>query len=130
LVRVALRNFRNKTGFHECPRCKSRSVWKTDPQNTLEDTLHLLLGVYPYRCARCDKRFMDAKASAAEASAPPNQNRWLAYLRSTGSRILRLVQRTPFEEGLRLNSILGSGSNSEKHQAALSKNVERLTKAS
>src|ERR1700751_1512166 len=84
LVRVALRNFRNKTGFHECPRCKSRSVWKTDLQSALEDALHLLLNVSPYRCARCDQRFMDAKASAAEVVAPPRTTGWLAAVPSVG----------------------------------------------
>lgn len=128
MVRVALSNFRNKTGFHECPRCKSRSVWKTDPQNALEDALHLLLNVYPYRCARCDKRFMDAKASAAEVVAPPRTSGWLASLRWAGSRILSLVQRTPFEEGLRLNSILRA--TPDQGQRPLAKGVERLTKAS
>jgi DNA-directed RNA polymerase subunit RPC12/RpoP len=129
LVRVALRNFRNKTGFHECPRCKSRSVWKTDLQSALEDALHLLLNVYPYRCARCDQRFMDAKASAAEVVAPPRTTGWLASVRSVGSWLLSLLQRsTPFEEGLKLNSILGASS--EQRQTPLAKGVERLTKAS
>jgi DNA-directed RNA polymerase subunit RPC12/RpoP len=128
LVRVALRNFRNKTGFHECPRCKSRSVWKADPQNALEEALHVFLNVYPYRCARCDKRFMDAKASAAEIVPPPSTTGWFGSLRHATSRIFGLVQRTPFEEGLTLNSILGA--NSEKQQTPLSKRVERLTKAS
>ena len=126
---MALRNFRNKTGFHECPRCKSRSVWKTDPQNALEDALHLVLNVYPYRCARCDKRFMDAKASAAEIVTPPRTTGWLASIRAAGSRALSLVQRsTPFEQGLQLNSILRA--NSDQGQGPLAKGVERLTKAS
>lgn len=103
-MRFALRNFRNKTGFHECPRCKSRSVWKADPHGTLEETLHLLLRVSPYRCARCDKRFMDAKKVRADAPAP-RVNRWLAYARSTASRLMKSKQRSPFEEGLKLTFV-------------------------
>jgi transposase len=121
-VRLALRNFRNKTGFHECPQCKSRSVWRADPHGTLEETLHLLLRVAPYRCARCDKRFMDSKTCAADAPAP-RTNRWFAYARSTASRVLKSAQRTPFEEALKLNSIFAQSP--EKRDARLQDSVER-----
>jgi hypothetical protein len=50
---------------------------------------------------------MDAKVFAADAPAP-RAKRWLAYARSTASRLLKLVQRTPFEE-LRLNSLFAQG---------------------
>ena len=106
-MRFPLRNFRNKTGFHECPRCKSRSVWKADPHGTLEETLHRLLKVSPYRCARCDKRFLDSKVFAADAPAPRGK-RWFAYFRLTASRVLKSVQRTPLEE-LRLHSLFAQG---------------------
>ncbi len=124
MVRLALRNFRNKTGFHQCPQCKSRSVWRADPHGTLEETLHLLLRVSPYRCARCDKRFMDAKVCAADAPAP-QMRRWLDYARSVASRMLESTQRTPFEEGLKLMSILAP--RAEKRDASLD-SVEQLTK--
>jgi len=95
LVRLG---FRNKTGFHECPQCLSRSVWKADPYGTLEETLHHFLRLSPYRCARCDARFMDSKIPTA--GAPPRLvRRWL-------SRGWRLLQRTPLDESLRLYSIL------------------------
>ena len=126
-MRLALRNFRNKTGFHECPRCKSRSVWKADSHGMLEETLHLLLRVSPYRCARCDKRFMDSKVCAADAPAP-RTNRWFAYARSTASRVLKAAQRTSFEEALKVNSIFAQVP--EKHDDRLRGSVERLTKAS
>ena len=90
---------RNKTGFHECPQCKSRSVWKADPYGALEETLHRFLRLSPYRCARCDKRFMDSKIPVP--GAPPRLiRRWL-------SRASRLLQRTPLDEALRMYSILG-----------------------
>lgn len=91
--------FRNKTGFHECPQCKSRSVWKADPYGTLEETLHRWLRLSPYRCARCDRRFMDSKIPVADAP-PALMRRWL-------SRASRLLHRTPLDEALRRYSILG-----------------------
>jgi DNA-directed RNA polymerase subunit RPC12/RpoP len=95
-VRLGLRN---KTGFHECPQCKSRSVWKADPYGALEEALHHFLRLSPYRCARCDKRFMDSKIPVP--GAPPRLiRRWL-------SRASRLMRRTPLDEALRMYSILG-----------------------
>jgi len=96
LVRLG---FRNKTGFHECPQCRSRSVWKADPYGTLEETLHRLLKLSPYRCARCDRRFMDSKIPTADAP-PALMRRWL-------SRASRLLHRTPLDEALKQYSILG-----------------------
>jgi DNA-directed RNA polymerase subunit RPC12/RpoP len=127
-VRLALRNFRNRAGFHECPRCKSRSVWKADPQGALEETLHLLLIVSPYRCARCDKRFMDSKVGSGTATetASPRISRWLASARSILSRVL--TRRAPFEDGLRLNSIFAR--KLETTEAPLPDTLGRLTKAS
>jgi hypothetical protein len=94
LVRLG---FRNKAGFHECPQCKSRSVWKADPYGTLEETLHRFLRLSPYRCARCDRRFMDSKIPASDA--PPHLvRRWL-------SRASRLLHRTPLDEALKRYSI-------------------------
>jgi hypothetical protein len=95
LVRLG---FRNKTGFHECPQCLSRSVWKADPYGTFEETLHKYLRLSPYRCARCDTRFMDSKIPT-EGAPPRLIRRWL-------SRGWRLLQRTPLDESLRLYSIL------------------------
>jgi hypothetical protein len=91
----------------------------------LEETLQLLLRVSPYRCARCDKRFMDSKACAADTPTP-QMSRWLAYARSMASRMLRSTQRTPFDDGLKLNYILAP--RAEKRDAALADSVERLTK--
>jgi DNA-directed RNA polymerase subunit RPC12/RpoP len=94
LVRLG---FRNKAGFHECPQCKSRSVWKADPYGTLEETLHRFLRLSPYRCARCDRRFMDSKIPASDTS-PHLVQRWL-------SRASRLLHRTPLDEALKRYSI-------------------------
>lgn len=127
LVRLALKNFRNKTGFHECPQCQSRSVWRADPHGTLEETLHFLLRVSPYRCARCDRRFMDSKVCAADGPAP-RTNRWMAYMRSVASRVLKSTQRSPFDEVLKLNSLFTA--NSAKRDASLPDSVEHMTKAS
>jgi dissimilatory sulfite reductase (desulfoviridin) alpha/beta subunit len=123
-VRSALRNFRNKTGFHQCPRCKGRSVWRCDPTGTLEETLHVLLKVSPYRCARCDQRFMDSKVCPADASAQ-QESRWRVYVGSVTSRMLG-SSRTPLEEVLKLRSILVASV--EKHSAPLPDSVEQLTK--
>ena len=122
MVRLALRNFRNKTGFHECPRCKSRSVWRADPHGALEETLHLLLRVSAYRCARCDKRFMDAKAYAGEVT-PAKPGRLVTLLR----RMLKSTERKSFE-GLQLNTLFAA--NSEKREARLPDSVRHMTKVS
>jgi DNA-directed RNA polymerase subunit RPC12/RpoP len=95
--------FRNKTGFHECPQCRSRSVWKADPYGTLEETLHRLLKLSPYRCARCDRRFLDAKIPAPESQRFP-LTRWFSRAFSTATRALT---RTPLDEAFRLYSIFG-----------------------
>jgi len=67
-------------------------------------------------------RFMDSKVCAADAPAP-RVSRWLAYARSTASRVFR---STPIEEGLRLNSILAP--RAEKRDAPVPGSVEHLTK--
>jgi DNA-directed RNA polymerase subunit RPC12/RpoP len=126
-VRLALRNFRNKSGFHECPRCKSRSVWKADPQNLLEETLRLLLKVSPYRCARCDKRFMDSKTYCSETT-PSRMTRWFAHARSAASKMLESTRRNPFEDALLLNANFIP--KARKHDAPVAERVEQLTKAS
>jgi len=126
-VRLALRNFRNRSGFHECPRCKSRSCWKADPQNLLESTLHRVLRVSPYRCARCDMRFMDAKA---KSEVPPTRVvRWWTSARSAASRVFTLSRRSPFDEGLKLNSLFAPRVQI-KHENSVHESVPTLTKAS
>jgi DNA-directed RNA polymerase subunit RPC12/RpoP len=94
--------FRNKTGFHECPQCKSRSVWKADPYGTLESFLYRFLKLSPYRCARCDRRFMDSKLPA-QGTPLPFTRRLILRARSTASRLLH---RAPVEQGLQLSMIL------------------------
>jgi hypothetical protein len=74
-------------------------VWKTDPYGTLEQTLYRFLKLSPYRCARCDRRFMDSKIPAPDTS-PALMRRWL-------SRASRLLHRTPLDEALQKYSILG-----------------------
>jgi hypothetical protein len=81
----------------------SRSVWKADPYGTLEETLHRLLKLSPYRCARCDKRFMDAKIPSPRAERP-RVIRWMSRAFSTASRALT---RTPLDEAFRVYSIFG-----------------------
>jgi transposase-like protein len=95
-----------KTKFHECPQCKSKSVWKTGCNGTVEETLQGLLKLSPYRCAQCDKRFLDFRKSNSSLS-----DRWLARAQSTASRLLRSVQRTPLGE-LKLNSIVSQNAKS------------------
>jgi predicted Zn-ribbon and HTH transcriptional regulator len=133
LVRLALRNCRNKTGFHECPRCKSRSVWKTDPQSALEETLHLILRVSPYRCARCDMRFMDAKLHAD--IVPTRFSRWLDSARSVASRAMIFSRKSPFQDELKLKltsfSVPPAATHSQKHrETPMAEAVEHMTSAS
>jgi|SRR5580658_3968534 len=95
---------RSQSVFHECPQCKSRSVWKADPFGTLEEVLHSYLKLSPYRCARCDCRFLDTKISSGDAPLP--------LVTRAIDRLRGWVQRTPYDTstGLALNAILGPAS--------------------
>ena len=126
-MRLALRNCLNKSAFHQCPRCKSRSCWKTDPQNLLEETLHALLRVSPYRCARCDMRFMDAKTKSEVT--PAKVTGWWASARSAASRIFVVSRRSPFDESLRLDWLLAPKVQLNR-DSSLHEPVSTLTKAS
>jgi hypothetical protein len=121
-VRLALKNFRNKTGFHECPRCASRSVWKADPQSALEETLHLILRVSPYRCARCDMRFMDSKLHS-DVTPPTRVTRWLTSARSIFSR------EAPFQDEFRLKLHSFSAPAPTRREAALPERVKHMAGA-
>jgi DNA-directed RNA polymerase subunit RPC12/RpoP len=127
-VRLALKNFRNKTGFHECPRCASRSVWKADPQNALEETLHLILRVSPYRCARCDMRFMDSKLHS-DITPPTRISRWLTSARSLASRAMIFSRKAPFQDELRLKLHSFSAPVPTRREAALPERVEHMAGA-
>ena len=95
---------RSQSVFHECPQCRSRSVWKADPYGSLEQVLHSYLKLSPYRCARCDCRFLDTKISSGDAPLP--------LVTRAIDRVRGWVQRTPYDTStaLTLNAILGSGS--------------------
>jgi DNA-directed RNA polymerase subunit RPC12/RpoP len=127
LVGVALRNLRNKSGFHQCPRCKSRSVWKADPHGTVEETLHYLLRLCPYRCARCDKRFMDAKAPRPD-DPKPRVTRWMAYAKSKASRVFGSNDRSPFDNVLKLNfAVPPRPTTPQISENAMTESVEHLS---
>jgi len=68
---------------------------------------------------------MDSKVCAADVRTP-QMSRWLAYTRSMTSRMLKSMQRTPFEGALTLNSVLARSA--EKRDAPLRDSVEHLTK--
>jgi hypothetical protein len=126
-VRLVLRNCLHKSAFHQCPRCKSRSCWKTDPQSALEETLHALFRVSPYRCARCDMRFMDSKL---KSEAPPARvTRWWAFIRSAASRVFVVSRRSPFDDSLRLNWLLAPKAQING-DSSIHEPVSTLTKAS
>ena len=95
---------RSQSVFHECPQCRSRSVWKADPYGTIEQILHNYLKLSPYRCARCDCRFLDTKISVGDAPLP--------LITRAIDRVRGWVQRTPYDTNtaLALNAILGSAS--------------------
>lgn len=127
-MRLALKNFRNKTGFHECPRCAGRSVWKADPQNALEETLHLILRVSPYRCARCDMRFMDAKLHS-DITPPTRISRLLTSARSIASRAMIFSREAPFQDELRLKLHSFSAPVPTRRESPPSERVEHLARA-
>lgn len=56
--------------FHECPECKSRSVRRSVRETLLEATLFRILRVAPYRCTRCERRFLDFRLSRSDSHAP------------------------------------------------------------
>src|ERR1700759_1584069 len=95
---------RTQSVFHECPQCRSRSVWKADPYGSIEQVLHSYLKLSPYRCARCDCRFLDTKISAGDAPLP--------FITRAIDRLRGWVQRTPYDTNtaLALNAILGPAS--------------------
>jgi|SRR5579872_3407839 len=95
---------RSQSVFHECPQCRSRSVWKADPYGAIEQILHNYLKLSPYRCARCDCRFLDTKISSGDAPLP--------LVTRAIDRVRGWVQRTPYDTNtaLALNAILGAGS--------------------
>jgi DNA-directed RNA polymerase subunit RPC12/RpoP len=99
-LRIAVRS---QSVFHECPHCRSRSVWKADPYGALEQVLHNYLKLSPYRCARCDCRFLDTKISSGEP---------LPLVTRAFDRVRGWVQRTPYDTNtaLALNAILGPAS--------------------
>jgi len=120
-VRLPLRN---ANGFHKCPRCESRSVWKMDSVGAYEKTVHSLLRIAPYRCAWCDKRFLDYKITEpAILSSLAAEHPWVlrgvsraqmtaTKLRMARSRLLKVVQRTPLSE-LKGNSIFAAADSAE-----------------
>lgn len=115
---------RNANGFHKCPRCESRSVWKMDSVGAYEKTVHSLLRIAPYRCAWCDKRFLDYKITEpAILSSLAAEHPWVlrgvtraqmtaTKLRMARSRVLKVVQRTPLGE-LKGNSIFAASDSAE-----------------
>jgi hypothetical protein len=95
--------FKSRGRFHECPKCKSRSVWRAAPHGTVEEALSRLLKLSAYRCARCDRRFLDSKVSSDAPEDISTTRRCVAYVRSKASRLLKLTQRTPFEDSFNLS---------------------------
>ena len=87
-MRFALRS---QTEFHECPQCRSRSVWKADPYGSLESILHRYLKLSPYRCARCDCRFLDSKIPSPDVPKP--------LVTRCFERMRGWVYREPFHAG-------------------------------
>lgn len=79
-------------------------MWKADPYGAFEQVLHSYLKLSPYRCARCDCRFLDTKISSGDAPLP--------LVTRAIDRLRGWVQRTPYDTntGLALNAILTSGS--------------------
>jgi hypothetical protein len=85
----------------------------------MEETLHRLLKLAPYRCARCDNRFLDSKTLRADAPRP-FVHRWL-------SRASRLLQRRPLDETLRLYSIFGQPDSAAEQVAQRSGDRSRVS---
>ena len=109
-------------------------MWKTDPQNALEETLHFCLRVSPYRCARCDMRFMDAKQHT-DVAPPTRFSRWMSSVRSVASRTMIFSRKAPFQDELKLRLTSFTpptvASVAPKHrETRLADAVEHLTSAS
>ena len=89
--------FRNKRDSMNVRSARAARFGKPTRTARFEETLHRFLRLSPYRCARCDRRFMDSKIPASDA--PPRLvRRWL-------SRASRLLHRTPLDEALKRYSI-------------------------
>jgi DNA-directed RNA polymerase subunit RPC12/RpoP len=44
---------------HQCPRCGHREIERASRRGLMEEMLLPLLGLRPYRCVRCLRRFYD-----------------------------------------------------------------------
>jgi hypothetical protein len=66
--------------------------------------LHRYLKLSPYRCARCDCRFLDTKIASTDSPSP--------FVSRCIDRVRGWVQRTPYDTStaLALNAIIGSAS--------------------
>lgn len=60
-----------RAGF--CPNCGSQQVHRSRRKNIAEKTILRLLAISPYRCARCDERYLTLGASRTEAPAQHEQ---------------------------------------------------------
>jgi hypothetical protein len=53
-----------------CPNCASTAIYKSRRKGLLEQLLHSLLFVSPYRCGACDQRYFRFRFSAPPADKP------------------------------------------------------------
>jgi hypothetical protein len=97
-----------------------------DSVGAYEKTVHSLLRIAPYRCAWCDKRFLDYKITEpAILASLTAEHPWVrrgvtraqmtaTKFRTATSRVLKVVQRTPLGE-LKGNSIFSATDSAEAH---------------
>jgi transposase-like protein len=53
---------------HVCPQCGSESVRRSVRKGIIENTIFRLVGLSPYRCSDCDKRFIDMITRSAKTT--------------------------------------------------------------
>jgi hypothetical protein len=92
-----------------------------DSVGAYEKVMHSVLRIAPYRCAWCDKRFLDYKITApAFLSSLATEHPWVGWrirrAHMTASRVgmattrlLKTVRRRPLGD-LKSNSLLAAGS--------------------
>jgi hypothetical protein len=54
-----------------CPNCASAAIRRSRRKGFLEQMLHAVLFISPYRCSACDKRYFRFRLPVHPAEKPP-----------------------------------------------------------
>jgi hypothetical protein len=55
-----------------CPNCASHAMYRSKRKGLLEQILHSVLFVSPYRCKRCDQRYFRLRLPVHHAEKSPH----------------------------------------------------------